>query len=272
MGYLNLDGTTVTGEILGVGGSGLIIRQGQFAVKIPRLWLTVDVPEDGRLTPEEGGFDMRQFRIDQIEREKAIFRRLEACPGIVPCFDLALSDISIRMNYMKNGDLRNYVARRKPDKQTQLSWLTDIAHTLADIHRYRVIVADLRSDNFLLDDDLSIKFTDFGESSLMPLDWNMKEPNEDGESASTDIGNFGAVMFEIITGQHCKLDLLQDWKEPGDPFTWPRRGSLPSTDGLWLGAIIEACWTQGSFTSADELAAALHKERINSTNAETNSN
>lgn len=109
---------------------------------------------------------------------------------------------------MKNGDLRNYLAREKADRKIQLLWLTDIARTLAHIH-HRVVVADLRSDNLLLDHDLSIKFTDFGESSLMPLDCVMTEPNEDGESASTDIGNFGVVMFEIITGQHCRFDLMQ---------------------------------------------------------------
>lgn len=91
----------------------------------------------------------------------------------------------------------------------------------------------------------------------MPLDWDMQNPNTDGESATTDIGHFGAVMFEIITGQQCKFGLMQKWSQPGDPFTWPRRDSLASTRGLWLGHIIEACWVYGSFTSADELAAAL---------------
>lgn len=43
MGFLHLDGTLVTEEILGMGGSGLVIRNGQFAVKMPRLWQGVDV-------------------------------------------------------------------------------------------------------------------------------------------------------------------------------------------------------------------------------------
>ena len=93
----------------------------------------------------------------------------------------------------------------------------------------------------------------------------MEDSNADGESATTDIGHFGAVMYEVITGQHCKFDLMQDWKEPGDPFSWPRRDSLPSTHGLWLGQIIEACWVQGSFASADELAAALENQHAGRT-------
>ncbi|KIV81294.1 hypothetical protein, variant [Exophiala sideris] len=262
MGFLHLDGSPVTEEILGFGGSGLIVRAGQFAVKIPRLWQGVDILGNGTLTPEAGEFDMRQFRMDQINREKAIFKRLEGCHGVVPCYDLDSPDLSIRMKYIGNGDLRSYLKREKPNRQTQLMWLTSMAHTLSEIHRRRVIVADIRSDNFLIDNDQSIYITDFGESSLMPLDWHMKDPNADGESVMTDIGHFGTVMFEVVTGQHHKFDLLQDWKS-GEPYSWLSRETLPSTDSIWLGHIIEACWSEGSFASADDLAAALDIERTN---------
>ncbi|OCT52715.1 serine/threonine protein kinase [Cladophialophora carrionii] len=262
MGFLHLDGTPVTEEILGMGGSGLIVRVGQFALKIPRLWQGVDILGDGTLTPEAGEYDIRKFRVDQISREKLIFKRLEGCRGVVPCYDLDSPDLSIRMKYTTNGNLRSFLEHEKPSRQTRLMWLTEMAHTLSEIHRRRVIVADIRSENFLIDNGQSIYITDFGESSLMPPDWNMKDPNADGESVMTDIGHFGTVMFEVITGQHCKFDLLQDWRH-GDPYTWPRRETLPSTDGVWLGHIIEACWTKGSFASADDLAAVLDNERTN---------
>jgi hypothetical protein len=197
--------------------------------------------------------------MDQMSREKSIFKRLEGCQGVVPCYDLDASDLSIRMDYAVNGDLRSYLERETPNRQTQLRWMTEMAHALSEIHRRRVIVADVRSDNFLIGHGQSIYMTDFGESSLMPREWNMQDANEYGESAMTDIGHFGAVMFEIITGQHCKFD-LQDWG-PGDPFPWPRRDTLPSTEGIWLGHIIDACWTERSFTSANDLAAALDNEQ-----------
>lgn len=71
---------------------------------------------------------------------------------------------------------------------------------------------------------------------------------------------FGAVMYEVVTGQHCKFDPMQDWKKPGDPFSWPRRDSLPSIHDLWLSHIIEACLVQGSFASAGQLASALEDQ------------
>jgi hypothetical protein len=51
-------------------------------------------------------------------------------------------------------------------------------------------------------------------------------------------------------------------KEATDEVTWPRRNNLPSTDNVWLGGIIEKCWTQG-FKSAGDLAADLKQLKNN---------
>ncbi|EXJ88300.1 hypothetical protein A1O1_05230 [Capronia coronata CBS 617.96] len=90
----------------------------------------------------------------------------------------------------------------------------------------------------------------------MPLEWNLQGDDGDGYSILTDLGQFGAVKFEIVTGQSCKFGLMQDWKDVGDPLTWPRRDSLPSTKIVYLRHIIDKCWTQG-FKSAKGLSAEL---------------
>jgi len=41
-------------------------------------------------------------------------------------------------------------------------------------------------------------------------------------------------------------------------MTWLRRDTLPSTSDIWLGHIIEKCWTQ-ELKSANDLAAELEK-------------
>jgi serine/threonine protein kinase len=63
----------------------------------------------------------------------------------------------------------------------------DLARALVHIHHRRVIVCDIRTDNILLDDDFSVKMTDFGESVMMPLDWNMEGGVELGYSVPTDM-------------------------------------------------------------------------------------
>ena len=261
--FLHLDGTRVIERIIGVGGTGIIIEQGQNALKIPRI--SRETERDGvpvtnrRLTPEEGDYDERPDLISSIDDEKAIYRRLGDHPGILPCYNLSSTQHSIQMALMENGDLRHYLNETRPKREQQLSWLTEMAHTMAYVHQRRIILADLRLDNLLLDNDLTIKFADFANSTLMPLEWDLDGSDELGFSILTDIGQFGAVMLEILTGQRCKFDIFQDWKEAGDSSFWPSRDSLPSTTRIWLGDVIENCWTQG-YRSAQDLAADLDKE------------
>lgn len=261
---LHLDGTRVTERVIGQGGTGIIIQQGQYALKLPRISRHTKIDgvavEVGRLTPEEGNYDERAPLIESIEVEKAIYKRLGDHGGIVHCHNLESTGVSIQMDLM-NGDLRHYLAQNRPERKTQLSWLTKMAHTMAYIHQNRIIIADIRLDNLLLDDDLTVKFCDFGESTLMPLDWDLDGTDDLGFSVLTDIGQFAAVMYEVITGLKCKFDLSLDRKEPDNLYVCPRRDRLPSTDSIWLGHVIDKCWTQ-AFTSAKELAAELDQERV----------
>lgn len=264
--FVRLDGSRVPYyDFIGVGAAGVVIQQGQFAVKVPKLCRRYEgdrIVEDESLPPGEGCFDMRQASITAIDREKAIYRRLEVHPGIVSCFELDSPEPLIRMAWMKNGDLRHYLAKEQPDRKTRLSWLKTMAHTLAHVHNCRVLIGDVRLDNFLLEDDMSIKLIDFSNSTLLPLGWDMQKPDKDGYSVLSDLGELGAVIYEIVTGQKCKYDLFQEWRERGDPVKLPRRDTLPSTEDLWLGSIIDACWTGSSFKSAHELAAELDKHDV----------
>ncbi len=156
------------------------------------------------------------------------------------------------MDMMENGDLRAYLASNTPKRHVQLSWFIRMARGMAFIHGRRVIITDVRLENFLLDNQLAVKFADFGESRLMPLDWDLNGTDKLGFSVMTDIGQLGAVIYRIVTGQDCNFIV---WHE-GTKVTWPERDRLPSTESVWLGHIVERCWTRG-FTGADEIAKEL---------------
>ncbi|OAG43174.1 hypothetical protein AYO21_02460 [Fonsecaea monophora] len=193
--FVHSDGTRVTDKIVGVGGTGIVIQK-------------------GHLAPKEGEYDLLADLVGSLERERAIYKRLGSHPSIMRCYNLSSADPSIQMDLIVNGDLRHYLAALKTPsgKKTQLSWIINMAQTLAYIHQRRVIVADIRLDNLLVDDQLAIKFTDFGKSTLMPLHWDLQGDDGDGYSILTDIGQFGVIMFEIVTGQRCKFDPVQDRK------------------------------------------------------------
>lgn len=134
-----------------------------------------------------------------------------------------------------------------------------MARTLAYIHERRIIVADIASRNFLLDSGLSIKLCDFTESIQLPLDTCMEKADFDGYSIRTDIGQLGCVMYEVIVGEKCKFDIFKDIPPELSRGRWPRREDLPSTQGIWLGATIDKCWTEGAFTTALDLCQELEK-------------
>ncbi|MCJ1313434.1 hypothetical protein MMC25_007112 [Agyrium rufum] len=263
--FFHLDGTTVRDRIVGVGGTGIVVERGGYAVKIPRI--SRDVEMDGesamftRLTPEIGDYDERPDHIRSMENERAVYERLGDHPGIIQCFHPSSTKHSIQMPLMQNGDLRKYMAEHIPTKQTKLCWFLEMARAIEHAHDRRVLIVDLRLENVLLDDELAVKLSDFQESTLMNPEWDLRGTDELGYSVLTDIGQFGAVMYEIVTRKHCKFDVLQNWKEFGDVATWPRRESLPSTDKIWLGNIIEKCWTQG-FKSAKDLVGELEMESL----------
>ena len=245
--FLDLQGNPIYQEqVLGYGGSAVVILQDNLAVKTPlRYFWSSDA-------------DVKA-NVEVIRREQDIYRRLQPsqnnrCPGIVNC--IGFLNEATQLAYMKNGDLRAYLQNNKPSRLLQLSWFRDMARTLAYIHEKRVLVADIATRNFLVDSDLSLKLCDFSESTILPFDVDIDTADDNGYSPRIDIGQLGAVMYEVVTGVKCEVDLFKDNLPTDGRAYWPKREYLPSTENVWLGSIIDGCWT-GGFRDACSLLRAL---------------
>ncbi|KAE8351962.1 kinase-like domain-containing protein [Aspergillus coremiiformis] len=245
--FLDLQGQSIPQDhVIGSGGSALILLQNDVAVKTPLRYLW------------SSDLDVRRNH-QSLQHEQAVYRRLQSIPdkrsdGIVRCIETT-SDTT-KLTYMVNGDLRTYLSHSRVSHQTQLAWFRDLARTLSFIHERRILVADIASRNFLLDSQLSIKFCDFSEASLLPLDSDMSLVDDNGFTTQIDIGLLAAVMYEVITGTTCEVDLFKDDARYDGRAYWPERKTFPATDDIWLGNIIERCW-DGTFRSADSLLQAL---------------
>ncbi|KAI9934534.1 hypothetical protein ASPWEDRAFT_71310 [Aspergillus wentii DTO 134E9] len=247
--FIHLDGQPIQDcETIGYGGSGVVIRRHGLASKIPLRH------------PWTDEYDV-ELNLEVIQREQDVYRRLastenEQIEGVVPCVDLLPNATHLAL--MEHGDLRTYLEKNeRPSRALQLSWFRQMAQTLGRIHDRRVIVADIATRNILLDSDFSIKLCDFSEASILPLETVMEEADDNGYSIQTDIGQLGTVIYEATTGSSCAFDLFKDNAPDDGRARWPRRDSLPSTEGLWLGEIIEKCWTEGGFGNAHFLSKAL---------------
>ncbi|KAE8155494.1 kinase-like protein [Aspergillus tamarii] len=245
--FLNVQGDAIPQEqILGSGGSAVVLLQDNLAVKTPLRYLW------------SSDSDV-QANIKSLRREQNVYRRLEnpddhRSNGVVRC--IGFSNEATQLAHMANGDLRTYLEKCRPPDQLQLTWFREMARTLSYIHDRRVLVADIASRNFLLDSELCIKICDFSEASLLPLDSDMEAVDDNGYTTRIDIGLLGAVIYEVVTGHRCEIDLFKDNSPTDGRAHWPERKSLPSTKDIWLGRIIEGCW-DGEFSDAQSLLRAL---------------
>lgn len=245
--FLSIRGDPIPQEqVIGYGSSAVVLLEDGVAVRtlLRCIW--------------SSDYDV-DVNIQSLRREQDVYRRLHSpeddrSKGIVRC--LGFSTEATRLAYMPNGDLRTYLAKCRPSRQLQLAWCYEMARILCYVHDRRVLVADISSQNFLLDCHLSIKMCDFSEASLLPLETDMETADDKGFTTQIDIGLLGAVMYEVMTGSRCKVDLFKD-NLPTDGRAYrPDRKTLPSTQDIWLGAIIEGCWT-GEFRTAHSLLQAL---------------
>ncbi|KAJ5580313.1 uncharacterized protein N7459_006298 [Penicillium hispanicum] len=246
--FLDIRGDSIPLEqVLGNGATAVVLHRNGVAVKTPLRYLWSSDSDT-------------EVNLRTIRREQDVYRRLqssedERVDGVVPC--LGCSAEATELAYMANGDLQAYLARGRPAHHLQLAWFREITRTLGYIHDRRVLVADIASRNFLLDSNLSLKFCDFSEASLLPLDSNMDVVDDNGYTTQIDIGLLGKVMYEVVTGNKCEIDLYKHNSPTDGRAYWPERKSLPSTQGIWLGWIIDGCWN-GEFRSAHSLLRALN--------------
>lgn len=190
-----------------------------------------------------------------IEHEKQIYRRLEGCEGVIPFLDL--SGPAIQLPLLNDGTLDRYLkCCIRPTRAHQLEWMKQMAGTLSRMHDRRVLFVDVASRNMLIHPNGSIIFCDFGTSLIFPLETDIWMIEEFGFSFATDICELGAVMYEVVEGRQL-TDFDRIAEEAGG---WPPRDQLPTTNGVFLGSVIEACWTKGKFRTTHELCQMLEEE------------
>ncbi|KZP16868.1 kinase-like protein, partial [Athelia psychrophila] len=171
----------------------------------------------------------------------------------------------IVMPYMENGNARDYLkSHRKCDR---VKLLRDASLGLSYIHESRIVHADIKAVNILIDDAGRAVITDFGISRvesditstrhtgsrnwMAPELFNGKVPD-----LRCDVYSFGITIYEVVsfilfvlTGKMPFGDLLEDDKflaaVVGRDVRPPVSLDPPEGDKVW--DLAEDCWS-GSAT------------------------
>ncbi|KFY07756.1 hypothetical protein V492_06856 [Pseudogymnoascus sp. VKM F-4246] len=220
--------------------------------------------------------------VDGLELESRIYQRLpKKHPRLLEMISYS-RDEGLVLEYMPEGDLGTYLRGEEPrtrlhphlwpergaveiTPQQRLQWACDAAEGLQLLHENGVWHCDVRTTNFLLDDDLRLKIIDFEGSSLdgcEPLSLEMtryllpRDPREPS-TAATELFALGSTIYEIMTGKEPYLDLADD--EVMALFTEKK---FPPVDELPCGDVIMKCWL-GEVHSAKEVREFIEEKLHN---------
>uniref|UniRef100_A0A453DMS2 Protein kinase domain-containing protein n=1 Tax=Aegilops tauschii subsp. strangulata TaxID=200361 RepID=A0A453DMS2_AEGTS len=116
--------------------------------------------------------------------------------------------------YMAGGSLRKYLHQQEPHSvpiELVLKLALDIARGMSYLHSQGILHRDLKSENVLLGEDMSVKVADFGISCLESqcgsgkgftgtYRWMAPEMiKEKTHTRKVDVYSFGIVLWEILT-------------------------------------------------------------------------
>ncbi|KAI9756734.1 MAG: hypothetical protein M4579_003735 [Chaenotheca gracillima] len=199
---------------------------------------------------------------ETLEREKDVYRRLGSHPNIVQY--LEISDKGIRLEYIKNGTLRNRLQSHADDEPIKLAWARQVTSALQYLHQHDIFWADLSARNCLVTDDLTIKVCDFGGSSLGDQKEMVGEKTRyylvhgvglmRNASFSTELFALGSLFYEIMTNQQPYPD-LED-REIERLYQMKQYAPLQLVKNEIMRDVVARCW-HGAYRTCAEVLMAL---------------
>ncbi|MGH9557499.1 MAG: serine/threonine-protein kinase, partial [Terriglobales bacterium] len=197
---------------IGAGGMGEVYR-----ARDPRLGRDVAV----KVLP--AAFAMDAERLARFQREARIIAALSH-PNILAVYDVGADEGQhyLVSELVEGASLRARLAEDPPPARKAVEYAVQIAQGLAAAHEKGVIHRDLKPDNLLLSKDGRVKILDFGLAQVAPTSAHgddQTSPTAAGAVLGTagymspeqvrglpvdqrsDIFSFGAVLYEMLTGQ-----------------------------------------------------------------------
>lgn len=141
-----------------------------------------------------------------------------AHPNIVNIYDVGEEDsiYYIVMEYVKGKTLKQYIQQHSPVQvETALDIMQQLTSAISHAHQNHIVHRDIKPQNILIDENGTVKITDFGialalsatsitqtNSVLGSVHYLSPEQARGGmANRKSDIYSLGIVMFELLTGR-----------------------------------------------------------------------
>lgn len=197
-----------------------------------------------------------------LTTEAQIYEILGPHARLVKVVEWNSATCCLTMEYMPNGNLGDYLSKHNDDVDAmqRLYWVLEAAEGLQLLHSADIIHCAVEPKNFLLDEDLGLRISDFTGSSIkgakpvVHAGTRFSLPSYQGRCAPTvqdDLFGLGETIYTIMTG----VDPFQGLgsEEVRRRYEVREWGDLT---GILCGEIIGGCW-QGEFSSAKEIYDAI---------------
>ncbi|KAJ3449531.1 serine/threonine-protein kinase edr1 [Anaeramoeba flamelloides] len=232
-------------NILGVGSIGVVYRT---------KWLGIDVAQKTLFVQN---FD-KQF-METFKKEVSIMSEMRH-PNIVQflggCFESP--NISLIHEYLPKKTLRNVLRDPKfvIDANLAINWAIQIAKGMYFLHHKNVLHGDLKTENILVANDLSLKISDFGldlvkkkTSSITnrgmgsPVFLSPETLKNENITKKSDVYSFSIILWEIIT-RELPFQNLTPMQTALTIVNNQTRPTIPQSCPKSLEILMKQCWDE----------------------------
>ena len=246
-------------KLLMAGSSAETYRLQNFVIKAVR-------PDEEALLTHE--------HVKAVRNEANIYHILGRHPRIAECLYISPTKGSIVLKYYTHGNLKDHIARQSDVTSTELKkWARQMIEGVAEIHRNGIRHADIRLDQWLLDEEYNARLCDFDASGHdanenlglegtkamgleNPSHFMPRDPMEDSTVLS-DLFALGSTLYELDTGKEPFADMFDEEHEEEITALF-EAGNYPEVSALSFGALILGCW-KGEYETALDLLRAGEK-------------
>lgn len=250
--------STPPAALLAIGSSSTTYRLSNTVIKVPRI------DSDPEITAQNA---------KAATTEANVYKILGAHDRIAKCLYISPTTHMIQLEYYPNGTVRDYVAARRGDVSAAqlVMWAKQMIEGVEFIHAKGVRHADVRLDQWLLDQELGARLSDFNSAGYdaCPSLGLAYEPALGLESASyflprdvsedssdrSDLFALGWALYELECGRAPYADKADDLI--AELF---RCQNFPPVEELVLGSVITACWHGDSIPKMDLIGVAADEQ------------